>query len=101
MSDKKLDLYNVTDLAKATGDSTLYIHAAKKAGFVFSHGRRTTMGAYYKWLADNPNFRISTGYPKRLEYEARRRRAKKKPCQPNSNMGSTPPSSPCDTLGEP
>ena len=61
----KIDLYDGYALAAATGSSRTTIQAAKKCGFVFTHGRRTTIQSWYAWSAANPGFRQRLAYPKR------------------------------------
>lgn len=52
-------VYNMTQLAKQVHYGYTYIFAAKKAGFQFSHGSRTTEKAWWDWLKANPDFRAS------------------------------------------
>jgi len=69
---KPLPLFNGVRLALRLGVSRSYVGAMKRAGFVFSHGRRSTAKAALVWLQEHPDFVFGDSYP-------RRSRSKKEP----------------------
>lgn len=65
-------LYTGKALAERVGFSRSYISAAKKCGFKFSHGSRTTEKVFYDWLAAHPEFREKDAYPQAKVKDSKR-----------------------------
>jgi hypothetical protein len=50
-------LFNQTQLSKETGFSVVYIYEAKRAGYSFQYGTKTTVDHFLSWIEGNPGFR--------------------------------------------
>lgn len=54
--------YSARGLAWRMNKSETYVHAMKRAGYVFTHGPETTYESAMEWRAEHPEFRITKWY---------------------------------------
>lgn len=59
-----IKVYSAQDLAAVVGAGRTTIFAAKRLGFKFTHGLKTTERSWWNWLEAHPDFRHRQAYPK-------------------------------------
>ena len=64
---------NGKNLASKLDRSPGYVAAMKARGYKFTHGTRTLVSDALRWLAENPDFRV-TGYRRDFPGFVKRRR---------------------------
>ena len=58
-----MELINKSQLAKQLGHDPTYVSAMCRVGYVMAYGTRTTRRHALAWLAEHPEFRVSSAYP--------------------------------------